>query len=108
MVTPTTHQVRNQLVTCRFDALGSVAGVSEEQLGIGDDLPKVATQKELQALLEANGWTKTVGGKHNVKMEKLGERPITLPMHKGAKYGVGLTAGILRQAGLKGATAKEI
>jgi predicted RNA binding protein YcfA (HicA-like mRNA interferase family) len=76
-------------------------------LGNSDDLPRVATQKELQALLEANGWTKTIGGKRNVKMEKPGERPITLPMHKGAKYGAGLTVGILRQAGLKGATAKE-
>jgi len=76
-------------------------------VGNGDDLPRVATQREMQTLMEANGWTKTVGGKHSVKMEKPGERPVTLPMHKGAKYGMDLTARILRQAGLKGATAKE-
>jgi predicted RNA binding protein YcfA (HicA-like mRNA interferase family) len=61
----------------------------------------VHNQKSLQRLLEANGWRATRGGKHNVKMEKRGRRPITLPMHKGQDYGKGLTADILRQAGLK-------
>jgi len=42
----------------------------------------------------------TRGGKHVVKMEKAGERPITLPRHGGKTYGKGLTAAILRQAGL--------
>lgn len=42
----------------------------------------------------------TQGGKHVVKMEKEGLRPITLPHHRGATYGKALTAAILRQAGL--------
>ena len=50
--------------------------------------------------LEENGWTATRGGKHAVKMEKQGERPITLPRHKGEDYGKGLTAAILKAAGL--------
>ena len=42
----------------------------------------------------------TRGGKHVVKMEKEGGRPITLPHHSGKSYGKGLTAAIRRQAGL--------
>jgi len=42
----------------------------------------------------------TRGGKHVVKMEKEGQRPITLPHHHGKTYGKGLTAAILKQAGL--------
>jgi len=61
----------------------------------------VVSQRTARALLEAHGWTKTAGGKHVVKMEKAGHRPITLPQHKGADYGPALTAAILRQAGLK-------
>jgi predicted RNA binding protein YcfA (HicA-like mRNA interferase family) len=34
-------------------------------------------------------------------MEKAGQRPITLPMHHGGDYSRGLTAAILREAGLK-------
>jgi predicted RNA binding protein YcfA (HicA-like mRNA interferase family) len=41
------------------------------------------------------------GGKHVVKVTKCGERPITLPHHKNRDYPPGLTAAILRQAGLK-------
>ena len=37
---------------------------------------------------------------HAIKMEKEDQRPITLPSHGGAMYGKGLTAAILRQAGL--------
>ena len=62
---------------------------------------KPLNQKRARKLLEANGWTKTAGGKHNVKMEKPGRRPITLPMHGGADYGSQLTAAILRQAGVE-------
>lgn len=40
------------------------------------------------------------GGKHVVKMEKDGHRPITLPRHRGSTYGKELTAAILRQADL--------
>jgi predicted RNA binding protein YcfA (HicA-like mRNA interferase family) len=51
-------------------------------------------------LLEQNGWEAVRGGKHVVKMTKDGERPITLPIHKGGDYSRGLTASILKQAGL--------
>ncbi len=57
-------------------------------------------QKSVRKLLEQNGWTQTTGGKHAVKMTKPGCRPITLPMHKGRDYSPGLTASILRQAGV--------
>jgi len=58
------------------------------------------SQRTLRKLLEEHGWTMTRGGKHGVKMEKPGRRPITLPHHGGHDYGRGLTAAILRQAGL--------
>jgi len=64
-------------------------------------IPKRLSQKTAQRLLETNGWRMTRGGKHNLKMEKKGHRPITLPRHKGKDYGAGLTAAILRQAGIK-------
>jgi predicted RNA binding protein YcfA (HicA-like mRNA interferase family) len=63
-------------------------------------LPKVLNQRTARRLLEQHGWTMTRGGKH-MKMEKPGNRPITLPYHKGRDYSPGLTAAILRQAGLK-------
>jgi predicted RNA binding protein YcfA (HicA-like mRNA interferase family) len=58
-------------------------------------------QKRARKMLEAQGWTKTVGGKHNVKIEKPGHRPITLPKHSGAGYGKQLAAAIMRQGGLE-------
>jgi len=58
-------------------------------------------QKTAIRLLEEHGWTRTTGGKHQVKMIKAGRRPITLPSHKGRDYSSGLTAAILRQAGLR-------
>ena len=66
----------------------------------GPDLPKTLSQKTAKKLLEANGWAATRGGKHVVKMEKAGERPITLPNHHGRDYSPGLRKAILRQAGL--------
>ncbi len=67
-------------------------------------LPKVLSQAKARALLGEHGWSRTLGGKHNVKMEKPGAlRPITLPHHHGRDYGRDLTESILRQAGLKGA-----
>ena len=42
-------------------------------------------QKEAQRLLEVYGWTRTVGGKHVVKMVREGCRPITLPHHRGGE-----------------------
>jgi predicted RNA binding protein YcfA (HicA-like mRNA interferase family) len=58
-------------------------------------------QKAAIRLLEESGWTRTKGGKHQVKMTKEGRRPITLPAHRGRDYSRGLTAAILRQAGLR-------
>lgn len=63
-------------------------------------MAKLLSQKRARRLLEKNGWVKTEGGKHNIKMEKPGERPITLPMHHGEDYSRSLTAAILKQAGL--------
>lgn len=65
------------------------------------ELPRVMSQALAIAILKEHGWEQTRGGKHVVKMEKQGERPITLPMHKGADYGPSLTSRILQQAGLK-------
>lgn len=59
------------------------------------------TQREAQSLLEQNGWIRTLGGKHVVKMEKEGQSPITLPSAHGNAYSVGMTHSILKQAGLK-------
>ena len=70
-------------------------------------LPRVLNQKSAKELLERNGWTETLGGKHNVKMEKPGQRPITLPKHRGQDYSRGLRDAILRQAGLKGGDGDE-
>lgn len=66
------------------------------------NIPRVLNQKSAIAVLLDEGWIKTIGGKHQVKMEKPGRRPITLPMHKGRDYSPGFTAAILRQAGLTG------
>lgn len=57
-------------------------------------------QKSMQKKLEEHGWTKGKGTKHNVKMEKAGERPITLPMHRRQDYSKNLANAILRQAGI--------
>lgn len=70
-------------------------------------LPRVLNQQKAKKLLEAEGWTETLGGKHVVKMEKEGCRPITLPMHHGEDYSASLTSAILRQAGLKGGSDDE-
>jgi predicted RNA binding protein YcfA (HicA-like mRNA interferase family) len=60
-------------------------------------------QQSMKALLEENGWTEAQGGKHVVKMTKLGHRPITLPHDKGGGgYPIGLSQAIIRQAGLGG------
>jgi len=71
-------------------------------MGGGDELPKRLSQKKAIALLKMHGWEKTVGGKHSVKMDKPGHRPITLPMHRGEDYAVDLTVAILKAAGLRG------
>lgn len=58
-------------------------------------------QKKAIKLLSKNGWTRTRGGKHQVKMTKPGCRPITLPQNRGRDYPPGLASAILRQAGLQ-------
>jgi predicted RNA binding protein YcfA (HicA-like mRNA interferase family) len=62
--------------------------------------PKTLKQRSMKKLLEANGWVATVGGKHVVKMEKPGRRPIPLPANKRRDYPPGLRAAILKEAGL--------
>lgn len=64
-------------------------------------LPKTASQAEMQKILEGHSWVRTLGGKHVVKMEKEGHRPITLPHCNGQQYGRDLTGRIFKQAGLK-------
>lgn len=63
-------------------------------------MTKTYNQKSMRKRLEEHGWTQTRGGRHVIKMTKPGCRPITLPMHKGRDYSSGLTAAILRQAGI--------
>jgi predicted RNA binding protein YcfA (HicA-like mRNA interferase family) len=75
-------------------------------MGKPSPLPRVLSQRTAKRLLEENGWTETLGGKHVVKMTKPGCRPITLPKHRGQDYSPGLTAAILRQAGLRGGDAE--
>jgi predicted RNA binding protein YcfA (HicA-like mRNA interferase family) len=58
------------------------------------------SQKTARKLLEGAGWSCAAGGKHGIKMEKKGHRPITLPHHRGGDYGKGLSAAIRKQAGL--------
>lgn len=71
-------------------------------MGKDDGPPRVLNQRKAKRLLEEHGWVETLGGKHTVKMEKDGCRPITLPMHGGKDYSPSLRDAILRQAELKG------
>jgi predicted RNA binding protein YcfA (HicA-like mRNA interferase family) len=71
-------------------------------MGSRRSLPRVLNQRAAITLLQAEGWTRTIGGKHSVKMEKPGHRPITLPTHQRKDYSPGLTSAILREAGLTG------
>ena len=59
-----------------------------------------ATQKEWIKRLQAEGWTVERGGKHQTKMTKSGQRPITLPENKRRAYSKGFEAALRRQAGL--------
>lgn len=63
-------------------------------------MPPVLNQKKAIKLLKVHGWIEESGGKHQVKMTKPGCRPITLPANKRRDYPTGLTAAILKQAGL--------
>ena len=58
------------------------------------------TQKQWIKTLEKAGWTLERGGKHQVKMTKAGQRPITLPENKRQAYSKGFEAALRRQAGL--------
>jgi len=58
------------------------------------------TQKQWIKLLEDEGWTREIGGKHQTKMTKPGRRPITLPENKRRAYSKGMEAALRRQAGL--------
>ena len=71
-------------------------------MGNQKSLPRVLNQTSAINLLESEGWIRTIGGKHSVKMEKEGRRPITLPRHRGRDYSKNLTGAILREAGLRG------
>jgi predicted RNA binding protein YcfA (HicA-like mRNA interferase family) len=64
-------------------------------------VPKTLNQREAIKLLKANGWVQTIGGRHNVKMEKPGHRPVTLPQHQGRDYGTNLRSLIMKKAGIK-------
>ena len=58
------------------------------------------TQKQWIKVLQAHGWTRETGGKHQTKMTKPGCRPITLPEFRGRSYSRRFEAAIRRQAGL--------
>ncbi|MGK2932198.1 MAG: type II toxin-antitoxin system HicA family toxin [Solirubrobacterales bacterium] len=58
-------------------------------------------QKSAIKLLQVHGWTRSTGGKHQVKMVKKGRRPITLPDNHRRDYPPGLAIAILKQAGLR-------
>jgi len=62
-------------------------------------LPPLNQKRAIRVLVQ-HGWAKGTGGKHSVKMTKAGERPITLPMHRGGDYSPSLSRAILRQAGI--------
>jgi len=63
--------------------------------------PSTLNQKSAIKLLQAHGWTKERGGKHQVKMTRVGCRPITLPDNRRRDYPKGLRDSILKQAGIK-------
>jgi predicted RNA binding protein YcfA (HicA-like mRNA interferase family) len=62
------------------------------------------TQKELIKTLKDHGWKRSTGGKHQVKMVREGDRPVTIPEFKGETLPVGLTQAILKQAGIEDET----
>jgi predicted RNA binding protein YcfA (HicA-like mRNA interferase family) len=57
-------------------------------------------QRQAIRLMQRNGWQRTSGGKHGVKMLKKGERPFPLPHHQGRDYGRGLTKSVLEKSGI--------
>lgn len=55
------------------------------------------SQTTAKKFAEEIGWTETQGGKHSVKMEKPGCRPVTLPHHGGKQWGKDLSARVRKQ-----------
>jgi predicted RNA binding protein YcfA (HicA-like mRNA interferase family) len=64
-------------------------------------MARLLDQRSAIKLLEGDGWRRTAGGKHAVKMVKDGRGPVTLPSHNGQSYGKALTHAIAREAGLE-------
>jgi predicted RNA binding protein YcfA (HicA-like mRNA interferase family) len=64
-------------------------------------MERTLDQKKAIRLLREDGWAKSRGGKHQVKMIKPGCRPITLPQHKGRDYPIGLGPGDTQTGGAK-------
>jgi predicted RNA binding protein YcfA (HicA-like mRNA interferase family) len=60
-----------------------------------------ATQKEWIKRLQREGWVLERGGKHQVKMTKLGQRPVTLPENKRCAYSKGFESQLRRETGLQ-------
>jgi predicted RNA binding protein YcfA (HicA-like mRNA interferase family) len=63
-------------------------------------MAKLLDQRGAIRLLKADGWMQSRGGKHVVKMVKPGMRPVTLPHNHGEPYSKGLSAAVVKQAGL--------
>ena len=57
------------------------------------------TQKDWIKQLRADGWTLERGGKHQVKMTKAGQRPVTLPENHRRAYSKGFEAQLRRETG---------
>jgi predicted RNA binding protein YcfA (HicA-like mRNA interferase family) len=66
-----------------------------------DDARVPATQKEWIKHLQQEGWALERGGKHQAKMTKPGQRPITLPENKRRAYSKGFESQLRREAGLQ-------
>lgn len=61
---------------------------------------KALSGREMERILERNGWTLVrVRGSHH-RYEKQGQDSITLPVHAGKTLGTGLQRAILKAAGL--------
>jgi len=74
----------------------------------GTGPPNVLSQGTAEKFLEGMGYRRAKKSKqHAVKMVQDGKPPITLPYHRKGDYGKGLTADILRQAGVKGDSGDE-
>jgi len=64
-------------------------------------MARLLDQRGAIKLMRGEGWRLGRGGKHAVKMVKLGWRPVTLLHNHGQPYGKGLTQAIIKESGLK-------